>query len=84
MIFAGDLHSYLYNLTLYPPKANGSFFSKSVNTNSLPVYNIIYNLKATGQLIPKLTSAAIKDVAILREIYLKLTKTKNFKNVPTT
>ena len=43
---------------------------------------IIYHLKATDQLISKVTSAAMKDVVILRKINLKH-KMKNFQNVPT-
>ena len=36
-----------------------------------PCLCIIYHLKATGQLISKMLSVALKDVAILREIRLK-------------
>ena len=56
--------------TLYPLRRT-AVFPKSVNTDSLPMYNRIYHLKATDQLISKGTSAAVKDVVIFRKINLK-------------
>ena len=48
-------------------------FSKSVKLIQTPCLCIIhvYHLKATDQLISRLLSEAMKDVAILREISLK-------------
>ena len=54
-------------LTLYPLRQTAGF-PKSVNTDSLPMYNIPLILKATDQLISKVTLAAMKDVVILRKI----------------
>ena len=47
-------------------------FPKSVNLyTQTPCLWIIYHLKAIDQLISKVTSAAMKDVVILRKIILK-------------
>ena len=70
-----DHHCQRLSLSVYSLRRT-PVFSKSVNTDSLLC--IIYHLKATDQLISKITSAAMKDVVNLRN-----EKMKNFKNMPT-
>ena len=56
-------------LLTFTPKVNGSFFpNRQINTLCLCT---VCHLKATDQLIQELTSAAMKEVDILREIVLK-------------
>lgn len=56
------------DLTLYPVRRTAFFSHQQIKTRYLCT---IYQLKATDQLIKDLTSTAIKELAILREVALK-------------
>ena len=65
-------------LTLYPPRQTEQFFpNRQIKTLCLCT---IYHLKANDQRIRELTSAAMKQLDILREIALKC-KTKQLKSL---
>ena len=57
--------------TLYPPRKTGQFFPNQQIKTTLNSLCTIYHLIATEKLIYELTSAAMKEVHILREIALK-------------